>query len=116
MARGASTASDKAGKARRAQPEARRGRRGRGKREIGREERRRGGEGLRAAHLARTQLTRQAERIELCDSGSEGKERGKGGGWEERGGNCARRSAGQGAAGTQSDRSDEQGGPGKKSA
>ena len=51
MARGASTASDKAGKARRAQPETRRGRRAREKREIGREERRRGGEGLRLSHL-----------------------------------------------------------------
>ena len=42
-----------------------------------------GAEGLRAANVGRTQLARQAERSELCDSGSEGKE---GGEMEERGG------------------------------
>ena len=53
---------------RRAQPEASRGRRGREKMETGGEERRREGEGLRAAHLARTQLV--AKRSEFCDCGS----------------------------------------------
>jgi hypothetical protein len=43
-----------------------------GKRRKGKEEG--GGEGLRATHPART--PRIAERSELCDSGSEGKEKG----------------------------------------
>ncbi len=38
---------------------------------------------MRAAHLARTQLARQAERIELCDSGSERKEKREGVGGRE---------------------------------
>ncbi len=45
---------------------------------------------MRAAHVARTQLARQAERSELCDGGSEGKEKGERRGervlQEERGG------------------------------
>jgi hypothetical protein len=73
-----------------------------------------GGEGLRAAHLERTQLARQAERSELRDSGPEGKEKegGERRGEElrRRGGGVARllarRSPGQGAAGTQSERSE----------
>ena len=93
-----SAARDKAGKARRAQPEARRGEE-REERE-GKEGKRRGGE-RGCTHPTRTQLARQARRSELRDNGSEGKEKGGGGG----GRRGEERRRGGGAAGTQSERS-----------
>ena len=69
MARGASTASDKAGE--RSQRRVEGGEGGKRWRQEGSE-----GVGLRAAHLARTQLV--AKRSEFCDCGSVGKEKGVG--------------------------------------